>query len=160
MLPRAMHDDLERRLRDALDDGADEARFATALRCVQEAFGAQMGTLHRLGGDAHLHLVVASPGLPEPVLAASRRIPLGKGIAGEAAATAKPVTLCNLQTDTSGVARPGAKATGAGGSLCVPIFDGARVVGTLGVGWIGERAITDEEAATLIAAGRIFASAL
>lgn len=155
-----MHDDLARRLRDTLADGTDDARFGAALRQVQDAFGAQIGTIHRLGADDHLHLVVASPGIPEPVLAASRRIPLGKGIAGEAAKTAKPVTLCNLQTDTSGVARPGAKATGAGGSLCVPILDGARVVGTLGVGWMTERAITDGEAAALIAAGRVFAPLL
>jgi putative methionine-R-sulfoxide reductase with GAF domain len=104
--------------------------------------------------------VTASPGIPEPVLAASRRIPLGKGIAGEAARTAKPVTLCNLQADTSGVARPGAKATGAGGSLCVPILDGTRVVGTLGIGWMTERAITPEESEALIAAARVLASPL
>ena len=85
---------------------------------------------------------------------------LGKGIAGEAAATGKPVTLCNLQTDASGVARPGAKATGLGGSLCVPAFDGDRVVGTLGIGWMGERAISDDETATLLAAGRALAPAL
>src|SRR5688500_207140 len=150
-----MTDALDRRLRAALDDGSDDARFAAALALVQEELGAQMGTLHRLGEDAHLYLVAASPGIPEPVLAASRRIPLGKGIAGEAAASAKPVSLVNLQNDTSGVARPGAKATGLGGSLCVPVLDGVRVVGTLGVGWIGERAITDAETERLVAAGRM-----
>jgi signal transduction protein with GAF and PtsI domain len=155
-----MHETLERRLREALAAEASDARIEAALRAVQEAFGAQIGTIHRLGGDDHLHLVVASPGIPEPVLAASRHIPLGKGIAGEAAKTAKPVTLCNLQTDTSGIARPGAKATGAGGSLCVPILDGSRVVGTLGVGWMSERAITDDESNALTAAGRVLAPLL
>lgn len=155
-----MTDDLSTRLRAALADGADEARFAAALALVQQAFSAQIGTLHRLGSDEHLHLVAASPGLPEPVLAASRRIPLGKGIAGEAAATAKPVSLCNLQTDTSGVARPGAKATGLGGSLCVPTFEGDRVVGTLGIGWMGERAISEHETETLLALGRVLGPAL
>ena len=152
-----MHDDLAARLRDALSAEPD---LAAALRSIQDAFGAQIGTIHRLGSDDHLALVVASPGLPEPVLAASRRIPLGKGIAGEAAKTAKPVTMCNLQTDTSGVARPGAKATGAGGTLCVPILDGATVVGTLGIGWMAERTISDEEAEALTAAGRVLAPAL
>jgi GAF domain-containing protein len=155
-----MHDDLERDLSAALSTGTDDARFAGARAIVQGAFGAVMGTLHRLGDDEHLHLVAASPGIPEPVLAASQRIPLGKGIAGEAAATAKPVTLCNLQTDTSGVARPGAKATGLGGSLCVPTFDNDRVVGTLGIGWMGERTISDEETASLVAAGRLIGTAL
>lgn len=155
-----MHDHLAARIRETLTAGAADAPFAAALRAVQEAFGAQIGTIHRLGSDGYLSLVVASPGIPEPVLAASRRIPLGKGIAGEAAKTAKPVTLCNLQTDASGVARPGAKATGAGGSLCVPILDGTRVVGTLGIGWMTERTITDEEADALMAAGRVLAPAL
>ncbi|MCC6763572.1 MAG: GAF domain-containing protein [Deltaproteobacteria bacterium] len=154
-----MPDDLDRRLRATLADGSDDARFAAALRMIQEDFGAEIGTIHRLDPDEHLHLVAASAGLPAPVLAASRRIPLGKGIAGEAAQTARPVTLCNLQTDTSGVARPGARATGAGGSLCVPILDGARVVGTLGIGWMRERAIADEEAARLTALGRVLGAA-
>lgn len=155
-----MTDMLDRRVRAAIADPADAHRFATALAVVQRELGAVMGTLHRLGDDGHLHLVAASAGLPPPVLEASRRIPLGKGIAGEAAATGKPVTLCNLQTDTSGVARPGAKATGLGGSLCVPTFDGDRVVGTLGVGWMGERSISEDETATLIAVGRVLAPAL
>ena len=153
-----MDSTLEQRLRAALDD-PDEGRFDTALALVQRALGAQIGTLHRLGNDDHLELVAATPGIPEPVLAASRRIPLGKGIAGEAAATAKPVTLCNLQTDASGVARPGAKATGLGGSLCVPVFDGEQVVGTLGVGWVGERQVSEAETEDLIAAGRVLAAA-
>ncbi len=152
--------DLDHRLRAAVADLANADRFATALALVQRELGAAMGTLHRLGDDGHLHLVAASPGIPPPVLEASRRIPLGKGIAGEAAATGKPVTLCNLQTDASGVARPGAKATGLGGSLCVPTLDGDRVVGTIGIGWMGERAISDDETEALLAAGRVLATAL
>lgn len=155
-----MTDTLDQQLHAALANGSADGRFEAALGLVQAALGAQMATLHRLEVDQHLHLVAASAGLPEPVLAASRRIPLGKGIAGEAAATGKPVSLCNLQTDTSGVARPGAKATGLGGSLCVPTLDGVRVVGTLGVGWVGERVISDDETAMLLAAGRVLAAAL
>lgn len=153
-----MDDALDRRLRDALAD--PDAPFDAALAIVLAVLGAQIGTLHRLDPDAHLHLVAATPGIPEPVLAATRRIPLGKGIAGEAAATAKPVSLCNLQSDTSGVARPGAKATGLGGSLCVPILDGETVIGTLGVGWIGARDVSETDTATLLAAGRVLAPAL
>lgn len=151
---------LDERLRAAVADQANVDRFATALALVLQELGAVMGTLHRLGDDGHLHLVAASPGIPPPVLEASRRIPLGKGIAGEAAATGKPVTLCNLQTDASGVARPGAQATGLGGSLCVPTFDADRVVGTLGIGWMGERAISEDETAVLLGAGRAIAAAL
>ena len=98
--------------------------------------------------------------VPEPVLAAARRIPLGKGIAGETALTGRPVSLCNLQTDTSGVARPGAKATGAQGALCVPILRADQIVGTLGIGVRGERAFTDAETDELLAAGRLLAGSL
>jgi L-methionine (R)-S-oxide reductase len=153
-----MDDALDRRLRSLLAEA--DAPFDAALAAVLVALGAQIGTLHRLEADEHLHLVAATPGLPEPVLAASRRIPLGKGIAGEAAATRQPVSLCNLQTDTSGVARPGAKTTGLGGSLCVPILEGDAVIGTLGVGWVGARDVSDADTATLLAAAAALAPAL
>ena len=43
--------------------------------------------------------------------------------------------MCNLQTDTSGVARPDAKKTQVEGALAVPIMDHlGAVVGVLGVG--------------------------
>ena len=139
--------------------GAD--RFRATLAAVIRHFGADMGMIHRLNpADRHLELVATSDGVPEPVLAAARRIPLGKGIAGETALTGKPVSMCNLQTDTSGVARPGAKATGAQGTLCVPIFQGDQVVGTLGIGVRGERTFSDAEAQELLAAGRVLAGSL
>ena len=62
------------------------------------------------------------------------RIPMGKGIAGAAAERMEPVQLCNLQTDTSGVARPRAKKTKVGGSVAVPIDMGGLLMGTLGIG--------------------------
>jgi GAF domain-containing protein len=135
--------------------------FRGTLATVIRHFGADMGMIHRLDpADRHLELVATSDGVPEPVLAAARRIPLGKGIAGETALTGKPVSMCNLQTDTSGVARPGAKATGAQGALCVPIFRGDQVVGTLGIGVRGERTFTEAETAELLAAGRVLAGPL
>jgi GAF domain-containing protein len=136
-------------------------RLSAVLATVIGHFGAHMGMIHRLDpADRHLELVATSDGVPEPVLAAARRIPLGKGIAGETALTGKPVSMCNLQTDTSGVARPGAKATGAQGTLCVPIFRGDQVVGTLGIGVRGERTFTEAETAELLAAGRVLAGSL
>jgi len=135
--------------------------FRGTLVTVIRHFGADMGMIHRLDpADRHLELVATSDGVPEPVLAAARRIPLGKGIAGETALTGKPVSMCNLQTDTSGVARPGAKATGAQGTLCVPIFRGDQVVGTLGIGVRGERTFTEAETAELLAAGRAIADTI
>src|SRR5262245_834078 len=148
-------------VRQTLAGGAGAARFRATLAAVVRHFRADMGMIHRLNpADRHLELVATSDGVPEPVLAAARRIPLGKGIAGETALTGKPVSICNLQTDTSGVARPGAKATGAQGTLCVPVFRGDQVVGTLGIGVRGERTFTEAETAELIAAGRVLAGAL
>lgn len=148
-------------VRHTLAGGTGTERFRATLAAVVRHFGADMGMIHRLDpADRHLELVATSDGVPEAVLAAARRIPLGKGIAGETALTGRPVSMCNLQTDTSGVARPGAKATGAQGTLCVPVFRGAEVVGTLGIGVRGERTFTDEETEELLAAGRVLADSL
>ena len=148
-------------IRQTLAGGPGAEGFRGTLATVIRHFGADMGMIHRLNpADRHLELVATSDGVPEPVLAAARRIPLGKGIAGETALTGKPVSMCNLQTDTSGVARPGAKATGAQGTLCVPIFRGDQVVGTLGIGVRGERTFTEAETAELLAAGRVLAGSL
>jgi L-methionine (R)-S-oxide reductase len=148
-------------VRETLARGTAAEPFRATLAAVVRHFGADMGMIHRLNpADRHLELVATTDGVPEPVLAAARRIPLGKGIAGETALTGKPVSMCNLQTDTSGVARPGAKATGAQGTLCVPVFRSDQVVGTLGIGVRGERTFTDAETEELLAAGRVLAGPL
>jgi L-methionine (R)-S-oxide reductase len=44
------------------------------------------------------------------------------------------------------------------GAIVVPMFDGARVVGALGVANRSERVFSEEEKAVLIEAGRALAS--
>lgn len=127
------------------------------IRIVSD-FAADSGTIHFLGDDGQLHLAAASPGIPDVVLATIRTIPVGKGMAGLAVERKAPVNACNLQTDTSGDVRPGAKVTGLAGSIVVPIFDGEAVVGALGVANCGERTFTDEEIARLIEEGRRLAA--
>ncbi len=149
---------IRREIEDVLNATALDSGFPAALRIVVKHFAAHMGTIHGLNEeDGHLYLLAATDGIPEPVLAASRRIPLGKGIAGVSALHRKPVSLCNLQADDSGVARPGARATGAHGALCVPVFLGDKVVGTLGIGCQGDRAFTEDESAELLDLGRFLA---
>lgn len=97
-------------------------------------FNSETGTIHKLHEPTQLLRMVAQVGLPPQLLDMVTIIPVGKGIAGECAHKNQPVTMCNLQTDTSGVAKPGAKQTGVGGALCVPIRDGDKVVGTFGIG--------------------------
>lgn len=135
------------------EDGARRALDATIAE-----LGAESGTLHLLGPDGMLHLEVASRGIPEPVLALIRTIPVGKGMAGLAVERCAPVDACNLQTDTSGDVRPGAKATGLKGSLVVPVLRGAEAIGALGVGNTTERTFRKDEIELLMAVGRAFAA--
>ncbi len=94
-------------------------------------FGCAAGTVHRLlGGDLKL---VAHANIPPPVVEIIASVPVGKGIAGLAAERREPVTICNLQTDTSGQARPAAKLTGMEGSLAVPMLVGGELRGVLGI---------------------------
>ncbi len=108
------------------------------LRAVLKHFNSETGTIHRLDAQKQLLHLVAQIGLPPQLLDIVKTIPVGKGIAGETAQKNRPVTICNLQTDTSGVAKPGAKQTGVGGALCVPIRNGDKIVGTLGIGTVRE----------------------
>ena len=123
--------------------------MAQGLGSILAELGCQTGTIHRTAADGELKLE-AQVGVPEFLLPKIASIPFGKGIAGCAAERKGPVQLCNLQTDTSGVARPGAKATGVNGSLAVPVLapDG-RVLGVLGVGKLVPHEFTPEETARL-----------
>lgn len=114
--------------------GSDEAGFAAALKLILAAFNSETGTIHNLDAEKQLLHLAAQIGLPPFMLDVVKTIPVGKGIAGATAARGEPVTMCNLQTDTSGVAKPGAKQTGVGGALCVPMRAGDKIVGTLGIG--------------------------
>jgi len=110
----------------------------TILRETLAQFRSETGTLHRLDAETQLLHLVAQAGLPPQMLAIVKTIPVGKGIAGETVAKNRPVTNCNLQTDTNGVARPAAKQIGVGGALCVPVRNGDKIVGTLGIGTVRE----------------------
>jgi GAF domain-containing protein len=104
------------------------------LRATLAQFDSETGTIHRLDEPTQLLHLVAHAGMPPQLIDIVNTIPVGKGIAGETVAKNRPVTICNLQTDTSGVARPGAKQTGVGGAICVPVRQGGKIVGTFGIG--------------------------
>ena len=104
------------------------------LRDTLAQFNSETGTIHKLHEPTQLLRLVVQVGLPPQLLNLVGIIPVGKGIAGECAQKNRPVTICNLQTDTTGVARPAAKQTGVGGALCVPIREGDKIIGTLGIG--------------------------
>ena len=99
---------------------------AEVLASVVQRLKGDSGTIHLGGADGQLHLQVATPGFPEVVMATIRTIPVGKGMAGLCAQRREPVDACNIQTDTSGDVRPGARATALSGAIVVPIFRGDR----------------------------------
>jgi L-methionine (R)-S-oxide reductase len=134
----------------AADDGAE-----ASLARILVHFGADSGTIHLLGEDGALHLKAASAGIPDVVLNMVRRVPIGKGMAGLAVERREPINACNIQTDTSGDVRPGARATNLQGSIVVPIMRGDAAVGALGIANHRERIFTDEEAAFLMEVGRL-----
>lgn len=121
---------------------------------------ADSGTVHALRGDGMLHLEEHLGGIPENLLPVIQRIPVGKGMAGLAAERGEAVQICNLQTDASGDARPGAKATGMRGSICVPMQRAGRLVGVLGVAVETEREFSPEETVWLTEAGAVLAEGL
>jgi GAF domain-containing protein len=134
------------------------ARIHDTLASAIRQLRADSGSVHLIGSDGLLHLE-ASVGIPDAVLAVVRTIPVGKGMAGLAVERRQPVTTCNLQTDATGDVRPGAKATGMEGAIVVPVFDGDRVIGALGVANRNEREFTPQETELLIEFGRRIAAA-
>lgn len=123
-------------------------------------FACPVGTVHLLDAASGMLKIAAQRGLPPPVLDKVGVIPIGKGMAGIAAERREPVQVCNLQSDGSGVAKPGAKLTRMEGSIAVPMLDGERLAGVLGVAKPIEYEFTAEESALLSAIGTRIAQRL
>ncbi len=124
--------------------------WAQFMSAVAADFDCVSGTLHRLDPQDGLLKLVAHLGIPPQLMPVIETIPVGKGIAGAAAARRAPVELCNLQTDTSGVAREAAKQTLVQGSLAVPVLNGDVLCGTLGIGKRVPYDFTDAEKTRLL----------
>lgn len=142
---------------------SNEPRDATAqkvLMAVLREFNSETGTVHWLDKEKNLLKLAAQTGLPEMVIEQIQTIPVGKGIAGETVASGKPVSLCNLQKDTSGVARPAAKSTGVGGMICVPVRFGESIIGAFGIGTMRPHEYTKEEIAALENVARLMGEKL
>ncbi len=130
------------------------APLTEALQAVLHHFDCQAGTYHQLQ-EGMLQLV-ASLHIPPPVVSLIQQVPLGKGLAGLAAERREPVSLCNLQTDTSGQARPAAKATGMEGSVAVPaIGPDGTLYGVLGIAKASAYDWSDAEKAAVCAAAAL-----
>jgi L-methionine (R)-S-oxide reductase len=120
----------------------------TWLRQWLSTNGGVAGTVHLRQGD---DLVLsAAVNIPPPVAAIVRVVPKGKGMAGLAFERNTPVSTCNLKTDTTGDVRPGAKAVDANAAVAIPIHDDAgEIRGVVGIAYMGERDMEDNELARL-----------
>lgn len=143
-------------LKQEIESLAEQHLWQEALKRILRHFAADSGTIHFLRADNELHLAAAH-GIPAPVLNVVRTIPVGKGMAGLAVQRQQPVSACNIQTDSSGDVRPGAKNTGLLGSIVVPIFNAVDVVGALGIANRYDRTFTDVETSSLVDLARALA---
>jgi GAF domain-containing protein len=114
-------------------DGATDCALQTALDVVLGHFACAVGTIHELSPQTGMLELRVQRGVPEQLLERVRTIPVGKGMAGLAALRREPVQVCNLQTDSSGLAKPAARETQMEGSIAVPILVGEALCGTLGI---------------------------
>ena len=131
------------------DDGEREDRLQAAIEEIAQEFDARTCTLHSAAAGDQLLELVAQVGRPPHIAQIAGRIPFGKGMAGVCAQRREPVTMCNLQTDDSGVANPAARDTRVEGAVVVPLLAEDRVIATLGIGKGEEYDYSEEEIHTL-----------
>ena len=123
------------------------------LSDVISCFGCSTGTIHFLEEETSLLKLQTHIGIPTFLIPKLTVIPIGKGMAGIAAERRQPVEMCNLQTDSSGVARPAARETKVEGSIVVPMMLNDILYGTLGIAKPVPYDFTEEEVKDLLNIG-------
>ena len=116
------------------EKGEPAGRLQAAVEEIAGEFEALSCTFHRAIEDHSFLELIAQTGLPPHIAELAVRIPFGKGMAGICAERREPVTMCNLQTDDSGVARPAARDTKVEGAVVVPLLIDGEVAATIGIG--------------------------
>ena len=95
------------------------------------------------GGELAL---AASVNLPPPVIEAVRRVPIGRGMAGQAAESKRAFQTCNLKADASATVRPGARLVSAQAAVALPVLDATGSVrAVVGIAFAREGEIADAE---------------
>lgn len=135
--------------------GATDDGLQAILDLVLERLACTAGTIHRLSPQSVMLELRARRNIPDGLLPRIQRIPVGKGMAGLAVERRQPIQVCNLQTDSSGVAKPGAKETGMEGSIALPIFADDQIVGVLGVAKRTAYEFKETEIALLMDIGKV-----
>lgn len=120
----------------------------TWLRGLLGRHGAVAGTVHVVRGD--LLEITGAVNIPPKVQEVTAQIPMGKGMAGIAWRDAKPVQTCNLQDDSSGAVRPGAKAVDARAAVALPVHaPSGEIRAIVGLAWMDERVLPDDTVAAI-----------
>ena len=111
---------------------------------------AAAGTVH-LFENGGLKLA-AAVNIPPPVQQIVAWVPNGKGMAGLALERKQPVQTCNLQEDSSGNVKPGAKAVNAQAAIALPVMNGSGDVrAVVGLAFKDEREFSEAEIDTFSA---------
>ena len=140
--------ELIERLTAILQEGGEPAgRLQAAVEEIAGECAALSCTYHRAIEEHSFLEVIAQTGLPPHIAELAVRIPFGKGMAGICAERREPVTMCNLQTDDSGVARPAARETQVEGAVVVPLLIAGEVAATIGIGKSSEYDYSEGELA-------------
>jgi L-methionine (R)-S-oxide reductase len=110
-----------------------------------------LAELNATSGTVHIHengglRLAAAVNIPPPVQQIVQWVPNGKGMAGLALQRREPVRTCNLQEDSSGNVKPGAKAVNAQAAIAIPVqnVDG-EVLGVVGIAFQEEREFTNAD---------------
>lgn len=151
---------LIRESEEALRRESTPETIKAVLLKILEAFDCVVGTVHRYNGETRFLELLVQKGVPDSLLETVKMIPIGKGMAGLAAQRREPVQVCNLQTDDSRVAKPGAKLTQMEGSIAAPMLVGDKLRGTIGVAKPTPYEFTKDEAALLLKVGALIGSHL
>ncbi|STX27974.1 fused phosphoenolpyruvate-protein phosphotransferase PtsP/GAF domain [Legionella beliardensis] len=128
------------------------ASLNTLLAKILTKFSADVGTIHQLNEQERcLYLVAYTKGLPDNLIAASKRIPVEKeSVVGVTYRHKKPVVVSNLSSSDAPIIKPMEKEVGVGGMISAPIFHEQKVIGTIGIGCFIEREFTEKEAQELM----------
>lgn len=146
-------------IRSILEKGGNaDPAMDRVLGKLLAAFECPVGTIHTVDTSTGMLKIRARRGIPDSILDKVRMIPIGKGMAGIAAERKQAVQVCNLQTDSSGVAKPGARDTKMEGSISAPMLLNGKLYGTLGVAKPIPYEFSDEESGALMDAGALIAS--
>ena len=118
------------------------------LKAVIAKLNAAAGTVHLRENDG-LRLA-AAVNIPPPVQQVVEWVPNGKGMAGLAMQRDEPVQTCNLQEDTTGNVKLGAKAVDAHAAIAIPVHTPTgEIRGVVGIAFMEEREITAAEVAEM-----------